>query len=289
MSSTNITIIRSEHQLPTPMSSPPRSNSPTYDLIHTLPNNNSNTLFFEPIKKQQQELKEKAIKKQQPIIKKKKPSFLSLIEKYISNLEGRDKSIKIIQYAFKILLHYSLVNKKRWASMVSHFSQTRKILRLGHWVGTLQEMKQTKWNDILSWMILINTFSNEMGDDLFCLYKMGVVDPWIGKKAEKISIYCWFMGILNDLKSNFISLQKEQLKLKSKQHDNDDNMDHDLLLQQQQKVFLIQVSCMKLIMDGIFCACDIWQPSYSNGVQAWSGFTSGLLSAYKLWCKLSTS
>lgn len=265
--STN-TIIQSEHQLPTPMSSPPRSNSPTNDLMKIPPN----TLFFEPLEKKKQEV-------QKPTVNKKK-SLLKLIEKYISELEGRDKSIKIIQYAFKILLHYSLVDKKRWSSMVSHFSQTRKILRLGHWVGTVQEMKQTKLNDIVSWCILLNTFSNEMGDDIFCLYKMGVVDPWIGKKAEKISIYCWFFGILNDLRSNFISLQK----LKNQQKQEKDKKD----LQFQQKLFLAHVSCVKLIMDGIFCSCDIWEPTYSSGIQAWSGFFSGLLSAYKLWCKLSS-
>ncbi|KAI8093606.1 peroxisomal biogenesis factor 11-domain-containing protein [Halteromyces radiatus] len=259
--STNVNVF----QLPSPMASPPRSCSPTkgFDTYNAM-------------------LTPKDEKKQKIDKKKKQPSLLSILEKYISDLEGRDKSIKIIQYTFKILLHYQLVDKKRWTTMVSHFSQTRKILRVGHWLGTIQEMHQLLLSSsnrsflslLAKWCTLWITLGNEVADDLFCFYKMGVFGPSLGKKAEKISIYCWFIGIWIDFRSNIMTLQK--LLQQQKEED-------------QQKIFLTKISCTKLLMDGIFCACDIWEPSFSPVVQAWSGFFSGSLSGYKLWYKIKST
>jgi hypothetical protein len=194
---------------------------------------------------------------QQPI-KTPQPSrdVLAVIQKYISDLEGRDKSIKIIQYAFKILLHYRWVDSKRWSTMVSHFSQTRKILRVGHCLGTIREMmdlysSSTKNNNhplrmLATWCGLLITLGNEVADDLFCFYKMGVFGPSLGKKAEKVSIYCWFVGIFIDLKSNLKSLHA-LLQQKRKDLSVEEQHAH------QQKIFLARVSCTKLMMDGIFC------------------------------------
>ncbi|ORX58675.1 hypothetical protein DM01DRAFT_1333292 [Hesseltinella vesiculosa] len=188
---------------------------------------------------------------------------------YISELEGRDKSIKIIQYSFKLLLHYRLVNAKRWSGMVSQFSQTRKILRVGHCLGTLRDMQTS--HSLWEWLVLFNTLGNEIGDDIYCFYKMGVVPPRLGKKAELVSIYCWFVGIWIDLHQAVLALQK------IKGNDPETN----------EKRIMAQVSCVKLMMDGIFCTCDILEPSNSAVVQAWSGFFSGCLSGYKLWHKVS--
>jgi hypothetical protein len=202
---------------------------------------------------------------QQPI-KTPQPSrdVLAVIQKYISDLEGRDKSIKIIQYAFKILLHYRWVDSKRWSTMVSHFSQTRKILRVGHCLGTLRDMmdlyssspssaKNHPLRMLATWCGLLITLGNEVADDLFCFYKMGVFGPSIGKKAEKVSIYCWFLGIFIDLKSNLKSLHTLlQQQRKSKDLSLEEQQVH------QQKIFLARVSCTKLMMDGIFCGK--WKP-----------------------------
>ncbi|KAI8340345.1 peroxisomal biogenesis factor 11-domain-containing protein [Chlamydoabsidia padenii] len=282
------------YQLPSPMPSPPRSSSPTsmmtaIDKCAPLP-----VALFHPILTPKDDNNNEYLSPPAQPIKTQtsKKGLLAVIQKYISDLEGRDKSIKIIQYAFKILLHYRWVNAKRWSTMVSHFSQTRKILRVGHGLGTFREMialystqqQQHPLRMLAKWCALFITFGNELADDLFCFYKMGVFGPSIGKKAEKVSIYCWFLGIFIDLKSNIMSLHS---LLQQQRKNKDISMEEQQL--NQQKIFLAQVSCTKLMMDGIFCACDIWEPSFSSGVQAWSGFFSGSLSGYKLWCKFRSA
>ncbi|KAI9322408.1 peroxisomal biogenesis factor 11 [Dichotomocladium elegans] len=199
--------------------------------------------------------------------------MLVLIQKFLKELDGRDKTIKIIQYAFKILLYYKLVNPKRWAAMVSQFSMTRKILRLGLFVGPARALLFEPALPLWQKSVMLNEFSNMVGDDLFCLYKLGVVSPSVGKRAEVIAIYCWFLGILNDLAENYKTLHGLRTKEKP----------------DQEKVFNTQISIVKLTMDCIFCACDIWQPSFAAGVQAWAGFFSGSLSGYKLWRKIASA
>ncbi|CDH51976.1 hypothetical protein RO3G_06403 [Lichtheimia corymbifera JMRC:FSU:9682] len=200
--------------------------------------------------------------------------FFLLVQKYLKELDGRDKSIKIIQYAFKILLHHGLVNPKKWSSMVSSFSMTRKILRLGLAIGPTRKLLLEPTPSLWNSCVLVNEIGNTVADDIYCLYKLGVVNSNLGKRAEIISMYCWFLGIMHDLHENYQSLQ--QLKANNKPD-------------QQEKIIMTQISLSKLMMDGIFCACDIWSPSFANGVQAWSGFFSGALSGYKLWRKCASS
>jgi hypothetical protein len=77
---------------------------------------------------------------------------------------------------------------------------------------------------------------NRVADDLFCFYKLGVLGPWIGKKAERAAVYCWFIGIWIDLRSNLIAMVDQQRQPRD-----------------QAKLFLAKLSCVKLIMDVIFC------------------------------------
>jgi hypothetical protein len=83
---------------------------------------------------------------------------------------------------------------------------------------------------------LLIVVGNRVADDLFCFYKLGVLGPWIGKKAERTAVYCWFLGIWIDLRSTLIAMvdQKRQPR-------------------DQAKLFLTKLSCVKLIMDVIFC------------------------------------
>ncbi|KAI8136665.1 hypothetical protein BJV82DRAFT_526745 [Fennellomyces sp. T-0311] len=216
-----------------------------------------------------------------PIREKKKPNlskvnqvnrFVQILQKFLKELDGRDKSVKIIQYLFKILLHHKLVHGKTWSPMVSNFSMTRKVLRLGLFMGPARQLLFNK-HDIITTVFLVNEFGNDMADDLFLLYKMGLVGPKIGKHAELVAYYCWFTGILHDLHENYMTLR--QLRAKE--------------IVDEEKVFTTQLSMVKLTMDGVFCACDIWQPSFSPGVQAWAGFFSGSISGYKLWRKTASS
>ncbi|KAI9258102.1 peroxisomal biogenesis factor 11 [Phascolomyces articulosus] len=206
--------------------------------------------------------------------------FIRIFQKFLKELDGRDKSIKFVQYLFKILLHYKLVHAKTWSPMVSNFSMTRKILRLGLFIAPVRELTFSR-PDLMTSCFLINEVGNTLADDIFCFYKMGLVGNQLGKKAEVIAIYCWFAGILRDFSENLMTLQH----LRRQQEQKGGDEDHTL----HEKVFTTQLSIVKLTMDGVFCGCDIWQPSFSSGVQAWSGFFSGCLSGYKLWRKVAAS
>ena len=162
--------------------------------------------------------------------------FLQILQKFLKELDGRDKSVKIVQYLFKILLHYKLVHAKTWSPMVSNFSMTRKCLRLGLFMGPARQLLFNK-NDAITTFFLVNEFGNDMADDLFLLHKMGLVGPKIGKHAELVAYYCWFTGILHDLHENCMTLR--QLHAKE--------------ITDEEKVFTTQLSIVKLTMDGVFC------------------------------------
>ncbi|KAI8378905.1 peroxisomal biogenesis factor 11-domain-containing protein [Blakeslea trispora] len=208
---------------------------------------------------------------------KKRPwwtRWLQVLQRLLKELDGRDKMMKVIQYFIKILLHYNLVKSKQWSTLASQFSMTRKVLRLGNALPSLREMRP-RHDSVWNTLVLSNEAVNAISDDVFCLYKLGFVGSHLGHRSEMVAAYCWFFAILVDLRSAFQS----HAKLSHKKAD--DSLEH------RQKVFMAEVSLVKLTMDGIFCACDIWQPSYSSSVQAWSGFFSGVLAGYKLCVKFS--
>ncbi|KAG0170614.1 hypothetical protein DFQ28_002056 [Apophysomyces sp. BC1034] len=235
------------HALPTPTSSPPPSSpqlkqSPSFLAL-------SKPMVTKPLRK---------------------VSIIATFHKMIQDLDGRDKSLKFIQYLFKILLHHRLVNPKLWSPLTSQFSMTRKLLRLGHVIGPIRELAAGP-SSVIESLILLNAIGNDLADDIYCIFKLGLVGPRLGKRAELVAYYCWFVGILVDLQSNFKTLRRLEKE------------------QDEEKAFMTKVSIVKLLMDGIFCSCDIWQPSFANGVQAWAGFFSGSLSGYKLWQKCAKS
>ncbi|KAG2200081.1 hypothetical protein INT47_007726 [Mucor saturninus] len=202
--------------------------------------------------------------------------WLNVIQRLLKELDGRDKLMKIIQYFIKILLHYNLVKAKHWSTITSHFSMTRKLLRLGSGLGPIRQFSPLK-SSLSETLILSNAIVNHISDDVFCLYKLGALGAYLGDRSERLSAYCWFAGILVDIRDNVNTMLALQHSKKS-----------DLPVQErQQKIFVTEISIIKLLMDGIFCACDIWQPSHSASTQAWSGFMSGLLAGYKLWIKFS--
>ncbi|KAI8647666.1 peroxisomal biogenesis factor 11-domain-containing protein [Parasitella parasitica] len=200
-----------------------------------------------------------------------------IIQKLLKELDGRDKLMKIIQYFIKILLHYKLVKAKHWSTITSHFSMTRKLLRFGTAIGPIRELSPLK-STIPSTLITLNATVNGISDDIFCLYKLGVFGSYVGALFERISAYCWFAGILVDLREG--ALNMSALKAKSTENEKPNT-------QLIQKIHIAEVSIIKLLMDAVFCACDIRPPKQAASIQAWSGFFSGVLAGYKLWIKFS--
>lgn len=172
--------------------------------------------------------------------------WLAIIQRFLKELDGRDKLMKIIQYFIKILLHYHLVKAKHWSTITSHFSMTRKLIRLGTALGPMREISPLK-GSIKDTIILSNAIVNAISDDVFCLYKLGVFGSYLGNRSEMVSAYCWFAGIFFDIKENVDAMKKlQQIKPTEK--------DDDLKLEQtRHKIFMTEVSIIKLLMDGVFC------------------------------------
>lgn len=177
----------------------------------------------------------------------------------------------------------------------------------------------------LSIMSLVFGIGNDLADDIFCLSKINVLPTSWAKKSEPWSYRCWFAAILIDTQQMIRDIVAQQHKMKQwktknlhiaypEKVSNDTRTDQPMLLfsaakqgdqlswidrndQQnllrewtamQDKLFWLHVSLIKTMMDGGFCGYDLFQCQFSNGFQAWTGFISGVLSAYKLWCKNST-
>ncbi|KAI7904252.1 peroxisomal biogenesis factor 11-domain-containing protein [Cokeromyces recurvatus] len=206
---------------------------------------------------------------------KKINKWLNVIQKFLKELDGRDKLMKTIQYFIKILLHYKMARAKHWSSLTSHLSMTRKLIRLGTAMDSIRELSPLK-HSLFETIVNLNAIINSISDDIFCFYKLGILGSYLGNQSEKISAYCWFASILIDIRENVLSLNRLQNKKIVKDES-----------ELRQKIFITEVSIIKLLMDAVFCACDIWRPIYSSSLQAWSGFFSGLLAGYKLSIKYS--
>ncbi|KAI8885655.1 hypothetical protein K501DRAFT_322339 [Backusella circina FSU 941] len=206
----------------------------------------------------------------------KKPiSTALLIQRILKDLEGRDKSMKTIQYIIKIMLYHNKVAGKSWTNMATQFSITRQMLCLGNAWHDIKELRneENEWMDIL---ILLNSISNAIADDVYCLCRIGVFPSGIKDRAERISAYCWFIAILTDLRSAYSKVCKLEAEIEAES--NKDKM----------TLRIAKVSLVKLTSDLAFCACDVFQPSFSKGAQAWTGLSSALLSGYKIYMKLSS-
>jgi hypothetical protein len=176
--------------------------------------------------------------------------WLNVIQKLLKELDGRDKLMKIIQYFVKILLHYKLVQAKHWSVLTSHFSMTRKLLRLGTAIGPMRELSPLK-SSIPQTLIILNALVNNVSDDVFCLHKLGMVGPYLGAKSERISAYCWFAGIMVDIREcvdNMIKLQQKAAKSSI-----DEKQESKTMTELRQKIFVAEISTIKLLMDAIFC------------------------------------
>ncbi|KAI8976779.1 peroxisomal biogenesis factor 11-domain-containing protein [Pilobolus umbonatus] len=251
---------------------------------HTLPLKHSLPAYILPTPSPPPE-PENEITKRLTVQKKKSVQWLTIIQKYLTEIDGRDKLMKIIQYALKLLLHYAIVKARHWSALTAHFSMTRRLLRVGNAINPLKQLTSANRITLATseTLILFNALVNHISDDVVCMYKLGFIDSKIGTRAEMLSAYCWFASIYVDIKNAIQSRQKQRSDYALAIHKKEVLECPQLL----HKIYVSEISILKLFMDGIFCACDIWHPSYSAGIQAWSGFCSGALAGYKLWIRYS--
>lgn len=185
-------------------------------------------------------------------------STTEILRRLLVHSDGRDKSLKIIQYVGKILLWLHLTRKSkaprktffynlskllkvfrpppsplfefstyapRIQTMAKEFSNTRKIMRLAHFLEPYTELRkyhkgeinQPPTNDYcderfiifyLRWLNCYIGLANDIFDDLYCLGKLNILDKSVAKWAEPIAIRLWFTNIIFDLYDGFYKIRQ---------------------------------------------------------------------------------
>ena len=220
--------------------------------------------------------------------------------------DARDKSLKLIQYALKIVLaHHSPRNKKQLKALINACSSARKMIRLGHWLVSLNEIvnvrgKSSFWrvfwsNDVWAVVDTISPFVdvfNDIADDLYALGKFGVLSKHVQHRAEPWSNHLWFISILISLSEQYRSYNDLIHRIEKSKHpfkrpdEKEYTKEHSEL---QEKLYWWRISTVKLVMDLCFCGYDVfpWMQRKipTDHWQAWSGMCSGMLATYKLYVK----
>ncbi|GBB99598.1 hypothetical protein RclHR1_03580005 [Rhizophagus clarus] len=233
----------------------------------------------------------------------KRPTH-EILRRLLVHSDGRDKFLKIIQYFGKIVLWLHINKNKskypklypRLLAMTAQFSNTRKIIRLAHFLEPYADFNDYvsgarnlssivyPYEKVIYYLGFVNSvvsILNDIFDDLFCLGKVGILDKSVAKRSEPIAIKLWFLNIIMDIHEVIFKiwyLNKQTKKSKGKLSDND-------IEKLKDKKYWLYVSLVKFSMDLGFCGYDLFECTFSDGVQAVTGFVAGALSFRKLWIK----
>ncbi|KAG0074813.1 Peroxisomal membrane protein PMP27 [Podila epicladia] len=311
------------HHLDTPPSSrvpsPSSSSHPSFGLPDTLLDTKTLPSTLSPPPTAPTTIARPTATKTPSVISKNSKTATQIIREISDLVDGRDKTIKVIQYFAKVFLWFFLSNPKQYELLASRikalakqFSTTRKVLRLGHfidpmatvlhmgailihnvqkqgWKSTLAKKPDASWrNTVRERLGDMNNaigFVQDISDDIYCLGVIGVLDRSFADKAEPWSNRLWMVGVSIDLHENLQSIWDVKQQIKSLQGD-----DEKIVIQRsklENKLHWLQVTTVKLSGDFLFCAYDNLHCSFSDGFQAVTGFVSGLAGAYKFVGKLA--
>ncbi|OZJ03394.1 hypothetical protein BZG36_04004 [Bifiguratus adelaidae] len=214
------------------------------------------------------------------------PNVLQTLNALFVLSDGRDKVLKLTQYTLKLVLYYRTrpspfaitPGSPLHAALLTFTAQlsiTRKLLRLFHFLDPLDTLLQRKDANPLPTLLAL---VNDVADDVYCLSKIGGLPARWNGIAERWSLRAWFTGTLLELYKQ----AKTRRRLRQQQKD---VVDPQSKTQVDKKLFWLQLSIFKLVMDAIFCAYDLFPIRSHLVLQTWTGLMSGLASSYKLWCK----
>jgi hypothetical protein len=207
---------------------------------------------------------------------------VDIVLKTLSDKDGKDKSLKLIQYTGKLILWAGSTRRLHAKfsqygiggpikPLVTQLSMFRKIIRLGNWLKSLREIIKQGWTqtEIVDYIDLYT----EIFDDIYLLVKIGVLagnNPKRSKRWEHIAdreaSRGWFLSIIFNL---YGELQKRKR------------------VTDPQARRMSTISTVKLLCDGVFCGVDVFELEVDSMVQICSGLMSGMLSYYKIFRKLS--
>ncbi|KAF9150815.1 Peroxisomal membrane protein PMP27 [Linnemannia schmuckeri] len=176
-------------------------------------------------------------------------SVSQIIREISDVVDGRDKTIKVVQYFAKVFLWLFLSDPKQYTvlatrlkALAKQFSTTRKVLRLGHFIDpmasvltmaialrsnlrkqglrrTLDKAPSQKWGntlrDRLGHLNTVLGFVQDISDDIYCLGVIGVLDRNFADKAEPWSNRLWMVGVTIDLHENLQTIWDVRKQIKA--------------------------------------------------------------------------
>jgi len=208
-----------------------------------------------------------------PSIKRPSPKpTVEILRRLLVHSDGRDKSLKIIQYFGKIILWLHINKNKtkypklypRLIAMTSQFSNTRKIIRLAHFLEPYTDFKEyvtgarnlppiaLPYENVVDTLGFINSIIgifNDIFDDLYCLGKIGILDKSVAKRAEPIAIKLWFINIILDIHEIIFRIWLLNEKIKQPK----EKLTKSDLEKLKDRKYWLCISLAKLTMDFGFC------------------------------------
>ncbi|PRT55069.1 hypothetical protein B9G98_02689 [Wickerhamiella sorbophila] len=197
--------------------------------------------------------------------KPRRPTVDVIVE-ILQKRDGKDKSIKIIQYTAKLIMilgktpavssayaKYGL--DARLSPLARELSMFRKVIKLFDWVKTLREIQE---DDELDWISLVDLYT-EIMDDLYFYAKIGVLDKRLTDRFARQADIGWFITIFGNL------YRKSQVSVKG-------------------KAWRLDVA--KLLCDLVFCTIDVFEIPADGSWQIVSGLASASVGYYKIWRKV---
>lgn len=129
---------------------------------------------------------------------------LALFQKITLSSDGKDKSLKVLQYSLKLLLLLSSNPKSALKNTTSSLSLARRVTRLGRSLPPLLRLAKNDTEHSFSWLDYI-CLANDVCDDILVLHLLfpkHLLTSSIWKtRVEKCSGICWAISIMADLQS----------------------------------------------------------------------------------------
>jgi hypothetical protein len=218
---------------------------------------------------------------------------LETLRRVLALTDGRDKSLKVVQYVLKVLLWLRWTRDLQLSkSLVTQLSLSRRLIRLAHVLEPLSDVQGVISSRHLPQTLNVGaSLLSDLADDILCFGKLGILgDSWT-RRAGLLSDRAWLLTILLDLVAAQDSLSRLSHAL-SHASPSTETLDSDLEKKREslkQKLFLQRISIAKLYADLVFCTIDVLDlgDRVSPGWQALTGLTSALLGTYKLVLKVS--
>lgn len=194
----------------------------------------------------------------------RRPPVVDTMIEIMQRRDGKDKTIKIIQYTGKLLIRLSDTNRLKLlalrlqvvptlAPLVKELSMFRKFIKLGDWVKSGRELMTDKATlvDYVDWY-------TEIMDDLYLLAKIGTINSKNTRLYERQAELAWYVAILLNISSKMDKPRTHAWK----------------------------IDMAKLSCDFVFCTVDVFQPKCDPSWQIVSGLLSAVFGYYKIWLKV---